>query len=77
MNPIAINAEAGETYWWCRCGLSRQQPLCDGSHKGTQYAPLKFTATDAGQVWLCVCKKTASPPFCDGSHNAVAAPASP
>jgi CDGSH-type Zn-finger protein len=30
--PIPIDVKAGETYWWCRCGLSRQQPFCDGSH---------------------------------------------
>jgi CDGSH-type Zn-finger protein len=74
MNPIAINVEAGKTYWWCRCGRSSQQPFCDGVHKGSDSSPLKYTAADSGQVWFCVCKKTASPPFCDGSHNAPATP---
>jgi CDGSH-type Zn-finger protein len=23
----------GETKWVCACGLSKNQPLCDGSHK--------------------------------------------
>ena len=30
--PIAIDVEAGKTYYWCACGRSKSQPLCDGSH---------------------------------------------
>lgn len=25
----------GEETWFCQCGLSRNQPYCDGSHKMT------------------------------------------
>ena len=39
--PIAINVEAGKSYWWCACGRSKAQPFCDGSHKGTDFAPLE------------------------------------
>ena len=28
--PMVINAEAGKSYWWCACGRSKSQPLCDG-----------------------------------------------
>jgi CDGSH-type Zn-finger protein len=73
MNPIAIDVEAGKIYWWCRCGLSQRQPFCDGTHKGTDSSPLKYTAAENGTVWFCACKRTATPPLCDGSHNGPAA----
>jgi len=68
--PIEVPVEAGKTYWWCACGRSRSQPFCDGSHKGTSLAPLKYEATQSGRKWFCVCKKTRNPPFCDGQHDA-------
>jgi CDGSH-type Zn-finger protein len=70
MDPIAIDVEAGKAYWWCSCGRSAAQPFCDGTHKGSGYAPLKYTATENARLWFCACKQTASPPLCDGSHNA-------
>ncbi len=30
--PVTIEVEAGKSYWWCACGLSKHQPFCDGSH---------------------------------------------
>ena len=35
--PIPVEVEAGKDYWWCSCGLSKNQPFCDGSHKTTSF----------------------------------------
>jgi len=67
--PIVVDVEAGKTYWWCACGKSAQQPFCDGSHKGSEFTPVKYEATESGQAWFCACKHTARPPLCDGSHK--------
>lgn len=41
--PIQVrNVEQGATKLWCTCGLSKTQPWCDGSHKGTNFKPLKW-----------------------------------
>jgi CDGSH-type Zn-finger protein len=66
--PYPVAVEAGKAYFWCACGLSATQPFCDGSHKGTGLAPMKFTADAAKTVYFCGCKATANAPLCDGSH---------
>jgi CDGSH iron-sulfur domain-containing protein 3 len=70
-SPIAVPLEAGKTYWWCACGKSAKQPFCDGSHKGSGFAPKEFTAQDSKTAYLCCCKHTKSQPFCDGTHKTV------
>ena len=69
--PYATDVVVGERYRWCACGLSSRQPLCDGSHKGTDFKPVSFTAEKTETVYLCGCKQTASAPMCDGSHKAL------
>ena len=67
--PIAVDVEAGKTYWWCSCGKSSKQPFCDGSHKGTDFTPVKYDATASTKVWFCGCKQTSNAPLCDGAHK--------
>lgn len=73
LGPIELAVECGKSYWWCACGLSKRQPLCDGSHRGTQFSPLEYRATETGTKTFCVCKRTRSPPLCDGTPHACSA----
>lgn len=67
--PYCVDLEAGESYFWCRCGRSAKQPFCDGSHQGTGVEPLRFVAERSEKAWLCGCKRSGAAPRCDGSHN--------
>jgi CDGSH-type Zn-finger protein/mannose-6-phosphate isomerase-like protein (cupin superfamily) len=68
LKPCLETLTAGRSYFWCRCGLSRKQPYCDGSHASTQFEPQKFVAVMSGEHLLCACKHTATAPYCDGTH---------
>jgi CDGSH-type Zn-finger protein len=70
-SPYAVNVEAGKTYAWCSCGLSKSQPFCDGSHKGCGLAPKMFTATKNETVYFCGCKHSKTGATCDGSHKSL------
>ena len=69
--PYQVELVEGKTYHWCTCGRSSKQPFCDGSHKGTSFVPLSYSADKTGTAYLCGCKKTANQPQCDGSHKAI------
>ncbi|MEG3834749.1 MULTISPECIES: CDGSH iron-sulfur domain-containing protein [unclassified Microcoleus] len=66
--PAVMELEPG-TYYWCTCGQAKNQPFCDGSHKGSEFVPLAFEVTEKKTVAMCNCKSTANSPFCDGAHS--------
>lgn len=68
-SPIMLDAEKEKNYAWCTCGLSDNQPFCNGAHKGTEFKPQIFTTEDDKKVALCTCKQTSNPPYCDGAHK--------
>ena len=67
--PYVVEVKAGKSYFWCSCGLSKNQPFCDGSHADTGFQPVKWTAEADGKKGFCGCKVTANQPLCDGSHK--------
>lgn len=69
--PYPVEVTEGKTYYWCACGRSRNQPFCDGSHQGTGFEPVAFTAEKTETTYFCGCKRTANQPFCDGTHKSL------
>ena len=63
--------DVGKTYYYCTCGLSKNQPFCDGSHKtsGSGLTPMPFTAKETKKHWICGCRQSENLPFCDGAHK--------
>lgn len=68
-SPYAMDVEAGKSYWWCACGQSKNQPFCDGSHKGSAFTPVEYKAQQSGTVYFCGCKHSRKTPLCDGTHK--------
>ena len=66
--PFVVELEPGD-YWYCTCGRSASQPFCDGSHKGTGFAPQKFSVDEKKKVGLCGCRRSDGQPYCDGKHK--------
>jgi len=69
--PFGVVVEKGKTYWWCACGRSSSQPFCDGSHKGTDFEPVKYVAEDDVMVAFCGCKRSRYKPRCDDTHISI------
>jgi len=67
--PYIVELEKDKDYYWCACGHSKNQPFCDGTHKGSEFKPIVFKAKETAKAYLCGCKKTKNAPFCDGTHN--------
>ncbi|KAG4076745.1 hypothetical protein HA402_002032 [Bradysia odoriphaga] len=71
--PWKLTLEAGKRYSWCLCGKSKNQPICDGTHKNIflkiKLRPVRFQVEKTGDYWLCNCKHTKNRPFCDGTHK--------
>ena len=67
--PAGVEVEAGRDYFWCACGRSAKQPFCDGSHKGTEFTPVKYQASESKRLYFCCCKRSGGAPLCDGSHK--------
>ena len=66
--PQMEQLEEGKTYAWCACGQSKNQPWCNGAHKGGEFVPKVFQAEEEKKAAMCMCKQTKNPPYCDGSH---------
>ncbi|KAI7881415.1 hypothetical protein K492DRAFT_216186 [Lichtheimia hyalospora FSU 10163] len=60
--PYKVHLESG-----------KNQPFCDGSHRGGPFKPKKVTVDETKDYFLCGCKYTHQPEaslgLCDGTHR--------
>ena len=70
-HSIKVGVEAGKKYFWCSCGLSKNQPFCDGNHKGTGFSPILFESKEDKIIGFCGCKHSKNGAICDGSHKSL------
>ena len=75
-HPIKVEVEAGKKYFWCSCGMSENQPFCDGTHKNyknedgtSKMKSVIYEATESKVIYFCGCKHNKAGVLCDGSHN--------
>ncbi len=71
--PFKVAVESGKKYFWCSCGLSKNQPFCDGTHKstGSGLKSVMFEATESKVVYFCGCRHSKNGAICDSSHNLI------
>jgi len=67
-SPYVVSEKAGKKAI-CKCGLSNNNPYCDGSHKGTGFSPEIIILEEDKKVAWCGCKQSSKGAFCDGSHK--------
>ena len=71
LGPFEVNIAPdlvieNKNFHWCSCGLSKKQPFCDRSHKGTVFKPMNFQLAERKEkIYLCGCKLSKEAPFCD------------
>ena len=53
-SPYPIEVVKDQTYYWCSCGLSENQPFCDRSHQSTELTPLEFVASESKTMFISV-----------------------
>jgi CDGSH-type Zn-finger protein len=67
--PYVLELKPG-TYWWCARGRSKNQPFCDGSHKGNSGIESVNFELDQGVKWaLCGCRHSTNKSRNDGTHK--------
>lgn len=67
--PVKVSLVKGQEYYFCTCGLSKNQPFCDGSHAGTSFKPKAIVSDEGEEAYLCQCKHSENAPYCDGTHK--------
>ncbi|MDH3921005.1 MAG: CDGSH iron-sulfur domain-containing protein [Rhodospirillales bacterium] len=71
--PFKIEVSAGDKKAFCMCGLSKNGPFCDGSHKATDVTPEVIAFDEDQTLFVCGCRQSAKRPFCDGTHRTLQA----
>lgn len=71
LKSMPVEVETGKPVYWCSCGLSDNQPFCDGKHKGTTFKPVKVVPEQTGKMFFCGCRRSFKGHLCDGSHKHV------